>query len=331
MTAPKEPTYRSLWIPGNTTATACYQALAENGGKGVTFETEADTLTLALNSDYGDFSDGLRKAFHHEPIAYRRRKENEHIKIEEPQWAIMLSCTPGQIPLLFKSFENGLGSRFVFYGKRRRLVWRDVFEMSDKTIDEQFLAFGQRYKIIYDELMKRRDRPIEILLSHSQKAEFNQFFTELQLEQAGLYGDDMIACVRRLGLVCFRIIMVLTILRYEGCVPILDFLSQAIVCKDEDFHTAMTIVNCLINHTAHVYSGIFNQDGNNQISAKMNASVQEKQLFSLLGTEFTTEDVRQAAKKLNIKWKSAERYLGKYTAKYKVAVRISNGHYKKAV
>lgn len=47
---------------------ATYQALSDNHGWGVIFETEADTLTQALKTDYGDYSDGLRKAYHHEPI-----------------------------------------------------------------------------------------------------------------------------------------------------------------------------------------------------------------------------------------------------------------------
>ena len=330
MPAPKEPAYKSLWIPANSSATACYQALSDNGGWGVTFETEADTLSIALNTDYGDYSDGLRKAFHHESILYRRRKENEFINIDEPRWAIILTCTPGQIPKLFKSFENGLGSRFVFYGKRSNLFWRDVFAQSDKTIDEVFLAFGQRFKQIYDELKKRQDHPIQVIFSPAQQAQFNKFFSELQLEQVGLYGDDMIACVRRLGLVCFRIAMVLTILRHEGSMPIIELLSQAIACDDRDFNTAMTMVNCLINHTAHVYSEIFNGGKDEKEGSKsVKMSNQESMIFRSLGKEFTTNDVRQAAEELKIRWKTAERYLKNYVSKYKIASRIKNGHYMK--
>ena len=330
LTPPKEPAYKSLWIPANSSASACYQALSDNDNWGLTFETEADTLTIALNSEYGNFSDGLRKAFHHETISLRRRKEHEFFKIEEPRWAVCLTCTPGQIPLLFSSLENGLGSRFLFYRKRRRLFWRDVFEKSEKTIEEQFLEFGQRYKTIYDELVKRKDHPMQLIFSKDQQVKFNSFFEELQIEQVGLYGDDMIAFVRRLGLVCFRIAMVLTILRYEGCMPIIEPLSQAIVCDDRDFNTAMTIVNCLISHTAHVYSEIFdhNNDTKKQLGA-MKMSNQEKQLFIQLSDEFTTDDVRQLAKKFNIPWKTAEHYLGKYVSKYRLAVRVCNGHYKK--
>ena len=327
---PKEPPIKSLWVPANSSASSCYQSLGDNDGWGITFETEADTLSNTLSQDYGDYSSGLRAAFHHESITFKRRKDREYVKVDMPRWAILLTCTSGQIPRLFSSFENGLGSRFVFYQKRRRLFWRNVFAQSDKTIDEQFLEFGQRFKSIYDELVKREDRPIQVVFSKNQQAEFNKFFEELQTEQFGLYGDDLIASVRRLGLVCFRIAMVLTILRYEGSMPIIELLSQAIVVDDRDFKTAMTISNCLINHTAHVYADIFNSGkadkGKNETADMLN---HEKSLYESLDTEYTTDDARRAAEKLGIKWKSAERYLGKYVGKYRIAVRITNGHYKK--
>lgn len=327
--APKEPPYRSLWIPANSSATACYQALADNHDWGVTFESEADTLTASLKSDYGDFSDGLRKAFHHEMITYNRRKDNEHVKIYRPRWAILLTCTPGQIPQLLPSLENGLGSRFVFYNLRRKLFWRDVFEKSDKTLDEQFLELGNRYKTIFDELAQRKEHPIEFLFSDEQRKEFNRFFEGLQLEQVGLYGDDLIAFVRRLGLVCFRIAMILTVLRHEGSQPMFNPLSQSLVCTDEDFQTAKTIVNCLINHTAHVYTNLVKHDDTVAQSGKQQMSAQETLLYKALNKDFTTTDCRTSAQQLAIPWKTAERYLGLFVSKYHNVQRIRNGHYHK--
>lgn len=327
--APKEPPYRSLWIPANSSATACYQALADNHDWGITFESEADTMSASLKSDYGDFSDGLRKAFHHEMITYNRRKDNEHVKIYRPRWAVLLTCTPGQIPQLLPSLENGLGSRFVFYNLRRRLFWRDVFEKSDKTLDDQFLELGNRYKTIYDELAQRKEHPIEFLFSDKQRKDFNQFFEGLQLEQVGLYGDDLIAFVRRLGLVCFRIAMILTVLRHEGCQPMFNPLSQSLVCTDEDFQKAKTIVNCLINHTAHVYTNLVKHDDPASQSGAQRMSAQELLLYQSLPQDFTTADCRTSAQQLAIPWKTAERYLGLFVSKYHNVQRIRNGHYHK--
>lgn len=325
---PQEPPYRSAFIPANSSATATYQALSDNHGWGTIFETEADTMTQALKSDYGDYSDGLRKAFHHEPITYNRRKENERVSIYSPRLSIMLTCTPGQIPALLPSCENGLGSRFLFYNLSRRLYWRNVFERRDKTLDDQMQELGERYLNLYHDLCKHQDHPLEFLLSQEQQQQFNGFFEGLQLEQVGLYGDDLIAFVRRLGLVCFRLAMMLTLLRHEQYQPMFDPLSQSLVCTDQDFQTAMTIVNCLINHTAHVYTNLVPHDDKAQtVASGMTAA--ELKLFNSLGHDYTTADARQAAQAIGMAWKTAERYLGNFTGRYHVAQRVKNGHYRK--
>ena len=72
MEEPKEPPFLTLFIPANSTATVVYQTLSQNDGVGLLFETEGDTLANAFNSDLGNYSDGFRKAFHHEAISYLR-------------------------------------------------------------------------------------------------------------------------------------------------------------------------------------------------------------------------------------------------------------------
>lgn len=170
--------------------------------------------------------------------------------------------------------------------------------------------------------------PLEFRLSQQQEQEFNDFFEGLQLEQVGFYGDDLIAFVRRLGLVCFRLAMMLTVLRHESQVPMFDPLSQSLICSDQDFHTAKTIVDCLINHTAHVYANLIPHD--DKTTGTLNdMSASEKRLFDCLQIEFTTSDAQKAASGIGIPWKTAERYLGKFTSRYHVVLRIKNGHYQK--
>ena len=67
-TPPKEPPFLTLFVPANSTSTVVYQILAQNDGVGLLFETEGDTLANAFKSDLGNYSDGFRKAFHHEVI-----------------------------------------------------------------------------------------------------------------------------------------------------------------------------------------------------------------------------------------------------------------------
>ena len=49
-----------------------------------------------LDSDYGNYSDGFRKAFHHETISYVRRKDREYVNLKHPKLSALLTGTPKQ-------------------------------------------------------------------------------------------------------------------------------------------------------------------------------------------------------------------------------------------
>lgn len=328
---PEKPVYRSLFIPANSSATAAYQALADNNEWGIIFETEADTLTQALKQDYGDYSDGLRKAFHHETISYSRRKDDEHVNLNCPRLASLLTCTPGQIPQLLspQQVENGLANRFLFYNLRSKHEWRNVFAQCEEPISDQLLKVGQRYLELYHDLEKQSHHPLQFVLSVEQQLRFNEYFSGLLLEQIGLYGEQLDAFVKRLGLATFRLAMVLTVLRCNDHQPRLEPMSQTLVCAEDDFCTAMTIANCLINHTTHVYANLLPHDDVMSLATGTTLSAAEKSLFDAIGNDFTTQDCKQAAAALGITWKSAERYIGKFVSTYHIVDRIKNGHYHK--
>lgn len=96
--APKEPVFRDPFMPGNSSSSAVYRALDANGGWGIMFETEADTVSNMLDSDYGHYSDLMRKAYHHETVSMNRVSDKIHIDIENPRLSVFITCTPGQIP-----------------------------------------------------------------------------------------------------------------------------------------------------------------------------------------------------------------------------------------
>ncbi len=328
---PEPPKYRSLFVAANSSSTAWQQSLADNEERGIMFETEADTLTQALKQEYGNYSDGLRKAFHHEQINYSRRTENEHVTVEHPQLAALLTCTPSQIPLLLSSseVENGLASRFLFYNLKGGHDWKDPFASVEEPLAQRIEEVGKLYQELYTELMKRSDKPLQIVLSKQQQQLFNDYFKALLPEQLGLYGESFDAFVYRLGLVTFRMAMVFTILRCYEHQPYFESESQALVCDDADLQTVLTIVNSLVNHTAHVYNNFLVHD--KPISPAIAAmSAQEKTFYAALSDEFTTAQCREITENIGIPWKTAERYLGSFVSKHHVAIRIRNGVYRKS-
>ena len=124
---PARPPEKMLFIPANNSSTGAYQLLGDSDGRGLIFETEGDTLAHAFKSDYGNYSDGFRKAYHHETISYYRRTDREFVDIECPCLSTVLSGTPKQVSSLIPNAENGLFSRFIFYYMNVRPVWKNVF------------------------------------------------------------------------------------------------------------------------------------------------------------------------------------------------------------
>lgn len=323
MPLPKEPPYRSLLIPANCSSTAIYQALHDNHDQGITFETEADSLANTLKSDYGNFSDGLRKGFHHEDITYRRRKENEHVEIHNPKWTVYLTGTPGQVTNLIPSAENGLFSRFLFMKVDIPAKWHNVFSKSTRTIDEEMEAIGKRVYGIHL-LLKNKQGGIEFKLTEEQQAKFNDFFNKLVEEYKDMLGRDFVANIYRMGLSAYRIAMILSITRLEDATS----LPECIICKDEDLECALIIADTLMQHAARIFSTLLpNKEGGDVMGIKL--SPKSEKLFAALPASFNRQMVLAAAQKLGIAKRTAEKYVGEYVSRYNLCKRVDNGKYEK--
>ena len=326
---PEEPVYRSLFVSADSSAAALKQDLYSFGGRGLIFSTEADTLTQALSQEWGQFTDVLRMAFHHESVTSTRTKDKQHIVIEEPQLGMLVTCTPKQIMSLLspKQNENGSSSRALFYCAKETLEWRNPFS-GKEPIADRYREIGQSIKHMYDLLTGRQKNRIQILLTEEQQQAFNVHFQPLLPEQVGLYGVEFAAFIVRIALVAFRMMMVLTTLRNFEHGNLADPQQQAFVCTDDDFETAMTIIDCLVSHTAYVYNTLLRPSDEHPVNVQ-SLKPREHQLYQALSDEFTTKQFEQTAKALGIPLKTAQRYLGNLITRYQMISRISQGHYVK--
>lgn len=331
---PTEPVYRSPIIPANSSATATYMAINDNGGWGIIFETEAATVSQSLLSDYGDYSTGLLQAFHHEPIRLNRMKDKIHVDIEEPKISVGLTCTPGQLPKLFPSFENGLGNRFLFYGLNRHLEWINPFKKIEKPLDELYRDLGQDCLELFEELQKLPEPGIQFQLTSEQETKFNDTFSGVLQEQFSMLGDGISPFIFRMGLCTFRIAMVLTLERiyaeWDKSQPLFSENEKSIKCHDKDFNIAMTIMNVLLNHTAYIYSSLAKEEDNALSKPLGRLSNPERNLFQALPDEFTTSVVSETAISLGINPDTARRYIGNFVNKHNIAIRVKLGVYQKS-
>lgn len=333
---PQEPLFRTPFVAGNSSSSAVYRSIEANGGWGLMFETEADTVSLMLKSDYGNYSDLMRKAYHHETISMNRVNDNLHIDIASPRLSVMLTCTPGQLASLFPDWENGLGSRFLFY----RLPdtephFRNVFDKCEKPLEEEYTEMGRSLMPLVHELAQRKGRSLQFLVSKSQETAFLSYFQNMVKEQTQILGREFQGFVNRIALDCFRYSMIITMLRRLACKrgngQYFEEDEKAIVCDDRDFNTAMTIVDTLINHTSLVYARLAKENDNPFSDKGVNASESEKKIYSLLpDCEFRSADFVKACEKLDLARSSSYRILSKFVNEYSLIVPVRHGIYVKA-
>ena len=325
---PKEPPFLTLFVPANSTATVVYQTLAQNNGVGLLFETEGDTLANAFNSDLGNYSDGFRKAFHHETISYLRKKDHEFVEIVKPKFSAVLSGTPQQIFNLIPDAENGLFSRFIFYVMETELVWHNMFaSYGGTTADVKFKEIGRDF---YAFLKKFPKRPVQFTLSLSQMDQFNDYFEATQLRYAQLFGDEIVATVRRLGLILFRFAMILSVLRLmdKASSNSLKDIKQ-LVCSDADFDTAFAMVKVLLQHSAAVFQTLPRNAKAPVLKGRQVIAAETREKFlAALPETFDRPTYLNTAASLNITEKTAERYLQFFIKSGQLA-HPANGQYLK--
>lgn len=313
---PQEPPFLTLFIPANSTATVVYQTLSQNEGVGLLFETEGDTLANAFNSDLGNYSDGFRKAFHHESISYLRKKDHEFVEIVKPKFSAVLSGTPEQIFNLIPSAENGLFSRFIFYVMPTEVVWHDMFEAAEgPTADDVFKEIGRDFYRFHKLLAVQR---VRFSLQSDQQRRFNAFFAETQERYAACFGNDIIASVRRLGLIFFRMTMILTVLRQmdEGGLPLpvetmeRDCGEVLLLCSEDDFAIAMAMVRVLLRHSVTVFQSLPRKAERRLRQDRRQRTEEARQVFlSSLPVSFNRTTYLQVALQRGIGEKTAERYI----------------------
>ena len=293
---PIQPKTKMFYIPANSSSSAFIQALSDNDFKGVIFETEADTLSETLKQDWGNFSDVLRKAFHHESTNMFRRKDSEYIEIKDPHLAIALSGTPKQITNMIPDVENGLFSRFLYYAFVDYSDFKNPFISYQKVSYTEF--FNQKGEEIYElyNTLKNQPKPLEFRFTAKQGQYFTEQFNTHYKQNRMLLGNDFNANSRRLGLITFRIAMVFRALRIleDG-----DY-SNPLICNEPDFQSAINIAFTLEKHAIAVFQNLPN---NNLKGIKL-------KYYKALPDNFNRQDYLSIARGNNIKDKTAEKYIG---------------------
>jgi hypothetical protein len=303
MEKPVPPPYRLHIIPANTSATAMYQILHDNGGVGFMMETEGDTLTNTLASDHGNYSDGLRKSFHNEPVSFLRRTNHEYVEVVNPKLSVLLSGTPGQVKKLIPDAENGLFSRFMYYHLPMKPQWNDVFaDATAVSLDEKYADLGRIWYEVYQRISEIEQ--INFSFTPDHQAQFNAHFAYLHEEYFRRYGEGFLPSVRRMGLIVFKISMSLSLMRcLEYADEKVDF-----ICEDVDFQTALTIGDSLLEHAAKIFA-TFPATSNKGANYWQREDAKKNKIYMALPDIFETKDAVKIGAENDVSESTIKRWL----------------------
>ena len=298
-TEPEEPADKTLFIPANTSAAKLINQLKENDGSGILFESEADSLGNALKQDWGGYSDLMRKGFQHETISYSRQSSKKNIIIKKPKLSIAISGTPNQVTALIPSSEDGLFSRFIFYVFESEEDWRDV---SPEGGAEDFEPLYEGLsKEVLEMIHFYQKNPVVFKLRKPQWRVLNNYFRDKSKKASRDFGKEVLSVVRRMGLICFRIAMILSAIRkFEERKP-----GDILFCEENDFKTAMLLSKNYFEHGFFVFDRL-PKFINNKFQIK---NVRKQLFYDNLPQRFQRKEAIVISNKINVPQRSADRYL----------------------
>lgn len=329
--APQMPKNRMFLISGNNTGTGILQNIMDANGTGLICETEADTISAAIGSEYGHWSDTLRKAFDHDRLSYNRRTDQEYREVKKSYLSVLLSGTPAQVKPLIPSTENGLFSRQLFYYMHGIWAWINQFESGEADLEAIFTDIGLEWKKQLD-LMKTHGVHT-LRLTDEQKQEFNTLFSDLFFRSGLANDNEMSSSIARLAVNTCRIMAEVAMIRALECDQPYQFKNSSIhlltpdkeIATDnikdgiitrwdvtitaEDFKAVLELVTPLYRHATHILSFLPSTEVKHRANADRDA------LFEAMGNQFTRAQLSKQATIMKIKPNTAFGWLNRLIKK----------------
>mgnify|MGYP000254213119 CR=1 FL=1 len=331
-TMPTEPPMRMLIIPANSSASSFLKILGDNDGVGLLFETEGDTLSQTLKSDYGNYSDVLRKAFHHEQISLSRKKDREYSEVNNPRVSVALAGTPEQVRRLIPDAENGLLSRFCFYIIRFKRGIRNVFATTDVSQSKN-VAFRQLGDLFFHQHEYFVNQgAYRFSLPEALQQDFLDYLSRVNEECCDEVDNKLQGIVRRMGLIAYRIMMVLTAVRHINDVNNLPNPADGeflLICQESDYHTAMRICDTLLYHAIYIYRKLEGQQERGRHQAtETGAAARRNNFYNTLPDTFSKQDYDEQVKAKGENASTASKWIDLYIKDGKLK-RTEQGMYSK--
>lgn len=316
---PEMPVERILKVAPNISKSQLILALEAGGAVGLVMNaSELDMISSAMHQEYGKHDDVMRAASQHEEVSSYFKTDHRLVVVSDPHLALCASGTPAQLHKFISSLENGMYSRVAFY------VGQAHWEYKSANPGKDRLDMRAYFKGMGEELLRMfiflSGSPTEVVFAEEQWKEHTERFRTYLREVVAEDDDSPGAIVLRHGLMMSRIAMVLTALR--KCEP--QWNTSEWECSDEDFHTAMQIVDVLLEHSLLLSTSMDDTAGRIR---PVKAFFKLRPVLKKMPREFTYSELMAAANEAGLPTASVKRYLLRLV--YYQIVEKEDGKYRK--
>ena len=316
---PEMPVERILKVAPNISKSQLILALEAGGAVGLVMNaSELDMISSAMHQEYGKHDDVMRAASQHEEVSSYFKTDHRLVIVSDPHLALCASGTPAQLHKFISSLENGMYSRVAFY------VEQAPWEYKSANPGKVRLDMRAYFKGMGEELLRMfiflSGSPTEVVFTEEQWKEHTERFRTYLREVVAEDDDSPGAIVLRHGLMMSRIAMVLTALR--KCEP--QWNTSEWKCSDEDFHTAMQIVDVLLEHSLLLSTSMDDTAGRIR---PVKAFFKLRPVLKKMPREFTYSELMAAANEAGLPTASVKRYLLRLV--YYQIVEKEDGKYRK--
>ena len=316
---PEMPVERILKVAPNISKSQLILALEAGGAVGLVMNaSELDMISSAMHQEYGKHDDVMRAASQHEEVSSYFKTDHRLVVVSDPHLALCASGTPAQLHKFISSLENGMYSRVAFY------VGQVHWEYKSANPGKARLDMRAYFKGMGEELLRMfiflSGSPTEVVFTEEQWKEHTERFRTYLREVVAEDDDSPGAIVLRHGLMMSRIAMVLTALR--KCEP--QWNTSEWECSDEDFHTAMQIVDVLLEHSLLLSTSMDDTAGRIR---PVKAFFKLRPVLKKMPREFTYSELMAAANEAGLPTASVKRYLLRLV--YYQIVEKEDGKYRK--
>ena len=316
---PEMPVERILKVAPNISKSQLILALEAGGAVGLVMNaSELDMISSAMHQEYGKHDDVMRAASQHEEVSSYFKTDHRLVVVSDPHLALCASGTPAQLHKFISSLENGMYSRVAFY------VGQAHWEYKSANPGKARLDMRAYFKGMGEELLRMfiflSGSSTEVIFTEEQWKEHTERFRTYLREVVAEDDDSPGAIVLRHGLMMSRIAMVLTALR--KCEP--QWNTSEWECSDEDFHTAMQIVDVLLEHSLLLSTSMDDTAGRIR---PVKAFFKLRPILRTMPREFTYSELMAAANEAGLPTASVKRYLLRLV--YYQIVEKEDGKYRK--